>query len=195
MSNLYVFASRNINKIKEIESLVPLNIQLLGLQEINCYEDLPETHDTIEENSKEKALYVAEKYEVNCIAEDSGLEVNALNGEPGVHSAHYSGSRDANKNIALVLDKLRNEKNRVANFKTVFTLITDGEILQFTGIVTGEIHTSATGINGFGYDPIFIPNGYNITFGEMSPVDKASISHRTKAFTLLKHYLELKFKN
>ncbi len=184
-----VFATNNPNKIKEVKAILPATIYLLGLRDIGCAEELPETHRTIEENSLEKAVYVREKYGYDCFAEDSGLEVHALDGEPGVDSAYYSGSRDAEANIRLLLQKLRGEENRRANFKTVFTLNRIGEINQFIGIVTGHISKAPLGNNGFGYDPIFVPDGYDQTFAQLSKDVKLSISHRTKAFELMTNFL------
>lgn len=192
MKQQIVFATRNANKLLEIQKLLPDTFQVIGLDEIQCYEELPETHDTIEANSLEKAEYVFNRYRVACFTEDSGLEVVALNGAPGVNSAHYSGSRNADDNIALVLSKLDGIADRSARFKTVFTFKSAAETRQFTGIVTGEIALTPIGTNGFGYDPIFVPTGYNSTFAQMQPVDKIAISHRSKAFILLKSYLEKK---
>ncbi len=188
-----VFATNNRNKIKEVKELLPASLLILSLQDIGCVEELPETHATIEENSLEKAVYVHEKYGYDCFAEDSGLEVAALDGEPGVDSAHYSGSRDANANIRLLLLNMRSETNRNAKFKTVFTLIYAGQINQFVGIVTGHISDKPKGTEGFGYDPVFIPDGYEFTYAQMDPVLKSAISHRAKAFNLLTDYLKQYF--
>lgn len=192
MKKKLVFATRNNNKILEIQKLLPDTIDVIGLKEIHCYEELPETHDTIEANSLEKAEYVFNKYHVDCFAEDSGLEIEYLNGAPGVNSAHYSGSRNPADNIALVLNELGTTVNRKARFKTVFTLKSAFETRQFSGIVTGDITLTPRGTSGFGYDPIFVPTGYLTTFAEMQPIEKIAISHRTKAFILLKEYLKKK---
>jgi len=188
-----VFATANKNKIKEVKMVVPETIKIRSLEDIGCYEEIPETHFTIEENSMEKAQYVFEKYGCNCFSEDSGLGVLALNGEPGVFSAHYSGSRDAAENINLLLLNLRNIEDRRAEFKTVFTLVIENSYNQFTGIVTGKIMLSGLGTNGFGYDPVFIPDGAALTFGQMTPEEKNKFSHRAKAFRLLTEYLNKNF--
>lgn len=188
-----VFATNNRHKIKEVKAALPPALKILSLKDIGCFEELPETHSTIEENSLEKAVYVHEKYGYDCFAEDSGLEVEALNGEPGVDSAHYAGSRDPEANIRLLLLNLRNRTDRKARFKTVFTLIFRSEINQFSGIVTGHIAMKPEGTNGFGYDPVFIPDGYDLTFGQLAPEIKSSISHRAKAFGLMTDYLKLDF--
>lgn len=180
-----VFATNNKHKIKEVKAILPPAISILGLKDIGCTEELPETHSTIEENSLEKAVYVYEKYGFECFAEDSGLEVEALDGEPGVDSAHYSGSRNADANINLLLLNLRGATSRRAKFKTVFTLVTADNKDQFHGIVTGEIISERRGEHGFGYDPVFVPDGHLLTFGEMDEWEKIKISHRTKAFEKL----------
>ncbi len=184
-----VFATNNNNKLKEVRRILPPSITLLSLKDIGCTDELPETHSNIEENSWEKAIYVYEKYGENCFAEDSGLEVEALNGEPGVDSAHYSGNRNADNNIQLLLHNLKGITNRNARFKTVFTLVMDGDKFQFTGIVTGKIADTPRGSAGFGYDPVFIPDGSDKTFAEIDPVEKVLISHRSKAFNLLTGHL------
>lgn len=188
-----VFATANKNKINEVKTMLPKTIEIRSLGDIGCMEELPETHFTIEENSREKAEYVFEKYGCNCFAEDSGLEVFALNGEPGVFSAHYSGTRNASENINLVLLNMRGKTDRRAQFKTVFTLVIENSYNQFTGIVTGKITEMPAGISGFGYDPIFIPDGATITFAEMNPVEKNSKSHRSIAFKLLTEFLHENF--
>jgi XTP/dITP diphosphohydrolase len=178
----FVFATGNAHKIYEIQTVLPAHLSILSLRDIGCFEELPETHNTIEENSMEKALYIYQKYGYPCFAEDSGLEVMALNGEPGVNSAHYSGTRDADANIRLLLLNMRNEVNRKAQFKTVFTLICPELTDQYFGIVTGKITETPRGTNGFGYDPVFIADGFGLTFAEMPSEQKTAISHRTKAF-------------
>lgn len=191
--NTLVFATGNVNKVKEVQMLLPQGFLIQGLADIGCTEELPETHNTIEANSLEKAQYVFEKYGVNCFAEDTGLEVEILDGEPGVDTAFYSGSRDAQKNMELLLLNLRNEKNRSARFKTVFTLFMNGAYHQFEGIVTGKIADKPIGDKGFGYDPVFIPDGADITFGEMEPAQKKAYSHRAKAFNLMTAFLVANF--
>lgn len=188
-----VFATANKNKISEVQSLLPATIELKSLADIGCLEEIPETHFTIEENSREKAEYIFEKYGCNCFSEDSGLEVFALNGEPGVFSAHYSGTRNASENINLLLLNMRGKTDRRAQFKTVFTLVIENSYNQFIGIVTGKIAEMPAGTSGFGYDPIFIPDGAAITFAQMNTAEKNSMSHRTIAFTLLTEFLNKNF--
>lgn len=174
-----VFASNNQNKIKEIQALLPNTIQILSLEAIGCNEEIPETADTIEGNAIQKADYVTKKYGYNCFADDTGLEVEALNGEPGVFSARYAGEqKDANDNMNKLLDNLKDKTNRNANFKTVICLNLNGEQYLFTGIINGKIITEKIGTNGFGYDPIFIADGYTNTFAELTLQEKSSISHR-----------------
>ena len=190
-----VFATGNVNKVKEVQLLLPEGFLIQGLADIGCMEELPETHYTIEANSLEKAQYVHEKYGVNCFAEDTGLEVEALDGEPGVDTAFYSGTRDANKNMQLLLLNMRNATDRSARFKTVFTLFVNGVYHQFVGIVTGKIAEKQIGDKGFGYDPIFVPDGADITFGEVEPTQKKHFSHRAKAFNLMTAFLTTNFEN
>lgn len=185
-----VFASNNKNKIKEIQLLVPNFIQIMSLEDIGCLEEIPETANTIEGNAILKANYVTEKYGYNCFADDSGLEIDVLNGEPGVYSARYAGEpKDDNKNIQKVLANLKDKSNRKANFKTVICLNIDGQQHLFTGIINGEIIDEKIGNNGFGYDPIFVADGYKKTFAELSIEEKSSISHRGKAVRLLVDFL------
>jgi XTP/dITP diphosphohydrolase len=185
-----VSATNNKNKIKEIKQLLPTSIKLLSLEDINCLEDIPETSETIEGNAIQKAEYVYNKYGLNCFADDTGLEIDALNGEPGVYSARYAGEqKDANDNMDLVLNKLNGVDNRNARFITVIALIIDGKTTCFKGVVDGIITTEKSGSEGFGYDPIFKPNGYHITFSEMSLAEKNKISHRAKAVMKLTKYL------
>ena len=185
-----VSATNNKNKIKEIKQLLPTSINLLSLEDINCLEDIPETAETIEGNAIQKAKYVYDKYKLNCFADDTGLEIDALNGEPGVYSARYAGEqKDANDNMNLVLQKLNGIENRNARFITVIALIIDGNTTCFKGIVEGFITTKKSGSEGFGYDPIFKPNGFGITFSEMSLIEKNKISHRAKAVMKLTKYL------
>lgn len=189
----FVFATNNKHKIKEVKQILPPHFSILSLQDIGCNEDLPETHSTIEANSMEKAAYVFQKYGLDCFAEDSGLEVFALNGEPGVNSAFYSGTREADANIRLLLHNMKFEENRKAQFKTVFSLISSKRTDQFVGIVTGNILDEPRGTNGFGYDPVFVPDGYTQSFAEMNPVEKIALSHRTKAFRSMTEYVEKHF--
>ncbi len=174
-----VFASNNANKIKEIQQLIPASIEIVSLQDIGCTEDIPETADTIEGNAILKANYVTQKYGLNCFADDSGLEVETLNGAPGVYSARYAGEpkNDENNMDKLIL-ALKNEANKKANFKTVICLNINGEQLLFTGTINGTITDTKTGENGFGYDPIFIAEGLTKTFAELTMQEKSTISHR-----------------
>ena len=174
-----VFASNNPNKIKEIQLIVPKSFQIIGLQDIGCTEEIEETAHTIEGNAILKANYIYEKYGLNCFADDSGLEVDYLNGKPGVHSARYAGlQKKDTDNIAKLLSDLKNQTNRKANFKTVIALQYNNELLLFTGIIAGLITEEQIGTNGFGYDPIFKPENCNQTFAEMNHYQKAEISHR-----------------
>ena len=185
-----VFASNNQNKIKEIQLLLPNFFQILSLEDIGCFEEIPETADTIEGNAKLKANYVTEKFGCNCFADDTGLEVEALNGEPGVYSARYAGEhKDANDNMNKLLTNLKGKSNRRAQFKTVIALNFNGKQTLFTGIIKGKIIKEKIGANGFGYDPIFIAEGYHKTFAELSIEEKASISHRGMAVRQLVEFL------
>ena len=185
-----VFATNNLNKVKEVQALIPEHIKLLSLKDIGCLEDIPETQNTIEGNAIQKAQYVKEKYGYNCFADDTGLEVEALNGAPGVYSARYAGEqKDANDNMDKLLTELKNKSNRNAQFKTVIALHINNELKTFTGICEGEITTSKTGEQGFGYDPIFSPKGYTETFAEIPLTTKNSIGHRGKAVSLLVKHL------
>ena len=184
-----VFASNNKNKIQEIQALVPNTIQIVSLEEIGCFEDIPETADTIEGNAILKANYVTEKYGYDCFADDTGLEVEALNGAPGVYSARYAGEqKDANDNMDKLLFKLKDKTNRKANFKTVIALNLKGKQNLFSGIIHGKIIEEKIGANGFGYDPIFVADGYNKTFAELSMEEKSTISHRGIAVKQLIEY-------
>ena len=183
-----VFATNNTNKIREIELLLPSNFHIKKLSDINCVEELPETKSTIEENSAEKATYVAQKYKVNCFAEDSGLETEALNGRPGVDSAHYAGTRDANLNMDKVLADMNGINNRNAQFKTVITLVLNNKTHQFTGIFKGKIGTQKKGLYGFGYDPIFVLEDGR-TMAELMLEEKNKISHRSIATQKLLQFL------
>lgn len=177
-----VFATNNKNKIKEIKHLIGNSIELLSLADIGCVEDIPETADTIEENAIQKAEYVYKNYGFNCFADDTGLEIEALNGEPGVFSARYAGEqRSAEDNMNKVLDKMKNERDRRARFKTVISLIIDGNLNSFEGIVDGKITQVKSGNEGFGYDPIFKPEGFELTYSEMDLELKNKMSHRALA--------------
>lgn len=186
-----IFASNNTNKVKEIQNQVPSFIQVITLDEIGCTEDIEETGTTIEENAIIKANYITQKYGMPCFADDTGLEIEALNGEPGVYSARYAGEdKNADKNMDLVLKKMQNESNRKAQFKTVFALNINNEQHLFTGIVEGEIRKEKTGTNGFGYDPIFEPEQLGKTFAEMTLDEKNTLSHRGRAVNQLVNFLK-----
>ena len=189
-----VFATNNKNKIKEVQKLLPTNIKLIGLKDIGCKDDIPETQHTIKENSIQKVNYINSKYNLDCFADDTGLEISALNGDPGVFSARYAGSeRNSKKNIEKVLKNLNNIKNRNARFKTVIALSYKGEILTFEGVCEGVISNEIQGDGGFGYDPIFKPNGINKTFAELSFDEKNKISHRAIAIKkLIDYFIKLK---
>ncbi|WP_125719320.1 non-canonical purine NTP diphosphatase [Flavobacterium ustbae] len=185
-----VFASNNKNKIAEIQSMLPESITILSLEDINCLEDIPETADTIEGNAILKANYVTQKYGYDCFADDTGLEVHALNGEPGVYSARYAGEqKNADDNMNKLLEALKNEENRSAQFKTVITLNLKGKQYLFTGIVKGNITLEKRGTNGFGYDPIFKPENYSETFAQLPLETKNTIGHRGKAVKQLIDFL------
>ncbi len=185
-----VFATNNSNKILEIQSMLPNNIEIISLESIGCHEDIPETAETIEGNAIQKANYVLDKYGFDCFADDTGLEVTTLNNEPGVFSARYAGEqRNADDNMNKLLSKLENESNRKAQFKTVICLNLKGKQYLFTGIAKGVITLQKTGNGGFGYDPIFRPEGYSETFAEISLEIKNEISHRGKATRELIEFL------
>lgn len=184
-----VFATNNAHKLEEVQQMVGDKFILKSLNDIGCTDDIPETGVTFEENAKQKTDYLVSKYNVNCFGDDSGLEINALDGEPGVYSARYSGSRDMEKNIDLVLEKLQGKADRSARFKTIISLFVNGEHHFFEGTVEGRIINERTGTEGFGYDPIFIPNGYEKTFAEMSLEEKNKISHRSQAVAKLVDFL------
>lgn len=186
-----IIATGNPNKVKEIKAKISdLNIELLSLKDINFKEELPETQNTIEGNSEQKANYLFNKTNLNCFADDTGLIIEALNNEPGVYSARYAGENaNSEENMSLVLQKLKGISNRKAKFKTVITLILNNKKHTFSGEIKGHITEKKSGTEGFGYDPIFIPNGYNITFSEMSLKEKNIISHRAIAIQKLINFL------
>jgi len=185
-----IFASNNKNKVQEIQNQVPKSIQIVTLDEIGCTEDIAEIGTTLEENAIIKANYITEKYGLPCFADDTGLEIDALNGEPGVYSARYAGEdKNADKNMDLVLEKLSNSTNRKAQFKTVIALNINNEQHLFTGIVEGEVRNKKTGTQGFGYDPIFEPENLGKTFAEMSLEEKNKLSHRGRAVEQLINFL------
>jgi XTP/dITP diphosphohydrolase len=188
-----VFATNNANKINEIQSMLPENLQIISLESIGCLEEIPETAATIEENAIMKANYVTQKYGYDCFADDTGLEVEALHGEPGVFSARYAGEqRNADDNMNKVLQALEGQANRKAQFKTVICLNLNSQQTLFTGIAKGEITLEKSGNEGFGYDPIFRPEGFETTFAEMTLQLKNEISHRGKATNQLIAFLNQK---
>jgi XTP/dITP diphosphohydrolase len=188
-----VFASNNKNKIKEFQQQLPATLNILSLEDIGCYEEIPETADTIEGNSILKANYVTQKYGCDCFADDTGLEVEVLHGAPGVFSARYAGEqKNSDDNMEKLLGALSDISNRNAQFKTVITLNLNGKQHLFTGVARGQITLAKTGNKGFGYDPIFRPDGYQETFAELSSTIKNQISHRGKAAQQLISFLKKK---
>lgn len=186
-----VFATNNKNKLKEVQALVPKHITLLSLVDINCNEDIPETQATIEGNARQKADYIKTQYGYDCFADDTGLEVDALDAAPGVYSARYAGpERDATANMDKLLKELSNKDNRAAQFKTVIALHLNGAFHEFTGLCRGKIINEKRGGQGFGYDPIFQPEGYESTFAQMDLSLKNQIGHRGKAIRKLIDFLK-----
>lgn len=188
------FATNNEHKTEEIRTQLGSFFLLKNLQDIGCFEELPETQATIEGNSFQKAKYVFDRYHIPCFADDTGLEVEELNGEPGVYSARYGGEQKSSEdNIHLLLTKLETAHNRKARFRTVITLAEADGISTFEGIVNGVILKEKRGVSGFGYDPVFQPDGYNKTFAEMSLLEKSTISHRALAVKKLINFLNQKY--
>lgn len=184
------FATNNKNKLKEIQNLVPEGIIIQSLSEIGCDQDIPETGFTLKENAQQKSDYIIQRYKVNCFSDDTGLEIKSLNDEPGVFSARYAGpQKNSEDNIDLVLDNLKGKEDRSAQFKTVISLYLDGKQYFFEGVCKGTITKERSGSEGFGYDPIFIPEGYKTTFAEMSMDEKNKISHRGRAVQKLIEFL------
>lgn len=184
-----VFATNNKNKLDEVKAIVGDRFFIKSLDEIGCYDDIPETGDTFEENAKQKSDYLYRHFQLDSFADDSGLEVETLNNEPGVYSARYSGTRNMEDNIDLLLEKLGNNTNRRACFRTVISLYFNKEQHFFEGVIYGQITHERRGTEGFGYDPVFVPNGYDRTFAEMSATEKNDISHRAIATRKLGAYL------
>lgn len=185
-----VFATHNPNKVREINEMLDGAIEIIGLDDIGCTEDIAETQSTMKGNALQKARYVHKKYNINCFSEDTGLEVDILNGAPGVKTARYAGERkDPEANMAKLLGKLYGQTNRGAQFHTVIALILEGKEYCFDGIARGSISNEKIGEGGFGYDPVFIPEGYEKTFAELDAEEKNSISHRGKATAQLKDFL------
>lgn len=186
-----VFATNNKHKLAEVNKILGSQFEIVGLKDIGCNEDIPETADTLEGNASQKSKYIYEKYGVDCFADDTGLEVEALNMEPGVYSARYAGpQRNAEDNMKKLLLNLDEINNRKARFRTVISLILNGHEYLFEGIANGEILRAKQGEEGFGYDPIFQPEGYSVSFAEMDTNEKNKISHRGRAVTKLIEYLK-----
>jgi XTP/dITP diphosphohydrolase len=189
------FATNNTHKIEEVKAILEENFQLVSLRELGYTGDLREDYDTLEENADQKASFVYNQFQASCFADDSGLEVFALGNEPGVKSARYAGDhRNDHDNTSLLLKNLANKASRRARFRTIISLIIDAETHHFEGIVEGTIADSPRGNNGFGYDPIFIPDGYDKTFAELDMAEKNKISHRARAVKKLADYLNSAFR-
>jgi len=185
-----VFATNNQYKTAEVNKLLQGKYEVLNLSDIGCETDIPETGSSFAENANLKSHYVAANYQMDCFADDSGLEVEALNNEPGIFSARYSGVRDDRANLLFLLDRLKGEVNRAARFKTVISLVQGGETFLFEGVIEGTIREVPVGDQGFGYDPVFEPLGYEQTFAEMSMAQKNEISHRAIAMRKLIAFLK-----
>ena len=190
MLKTIVFATHNPHKLEEVRSMLPRGIHLKSLEDIGCHEPIPETGETLEENALIKAAYVSQTYGLDCFADDTGLEVEALNGAPGVFSARYAGPNgNAHANMAKLLGALQGEGHRKARFRTVIALILDGRTHMFEGVVQGEILSRAEGTEGFGYDPLFRPEGSDRSFARYTMEEKNAVSHRGKAFRKLEAFL------
>ena len=185
-----VFATNNSNKIKEVSNLISNQIAIISLKDIGCKEDIVESENTIIDNAILKANYIKNNYGYDCFADDTGLEVDFLNGRPGVHSKRFAGENSTDElNMKKLLECMEESKNRNARFRTVIALNINNQVITFTGVCEGEILKQRRGNNGFGYDPIFLPKGYNNSFGEMSVIEKNEIAHRSKAVKKLINYL------
>lgn len=189
-----VFATNNKHKIKEVQSVIGNTFKVVSLSDIRCFTDIPETADTLEGNALLKARFVWDKYKIDCFADDTGLEVKALNNAPGVFSARYAGEgKNAEDNMVKVLNEIKEQKDRSARFRTVIALIVCGKEYTFEGIINGHLIEEKKGLEGFGYDPIFIPEGYDRTFAELGSEIKNTISHRAIAVNKLKTFLHERF--
>ncbi|MCD8044100.1 MAG: non-canonical purine NTP diphosphatase [Tannerellaceae bacterium] len=185
-----VFATNNKHKLEEVKSILSSKLEIVSLSEINCFNDIPETADTLEGNALQKAYYIKEHFNIDCFADDTGLEVEALNNAPGVYSARYAGeAHNAEANMQKLLKELEGAENRKARFRTVIALLLDGKEYIFEGIVNGKIIEEKRGNEGFGYDPVFVPDGYNQTFAELGMDIKNNISHRAQAIKKLADFL------
>lgn len=187
----FVFSTNNAHKLEEVRDILGEKMEVLSLKEIGCHDDIPETADTLEGNALQKARYIYERYHADCFADDTGLEVEALHGAPGVYSARYAGGNghDSEANMRKLLADMEGMENRKARFRTVFALIVNGKEHLFEGIVKGTILKTRRGTSGFGYDPIFVPEGHTETFAEMGNALKNQISHRAVATRKLCHFL------
>lgn len=185
-----VFATNNPHKLEEVRAILQQKFEVAGLADIGCHREIPETGTTLEENASIKSHYVVNQYQTDCFADDTGLEVDALEGKPGVYSARYAGENASyEQNVDKLLLELAGKTNRDARFRTVISLVMDDKEYQFEGIVDGKIINERKGKDGFGYDPVFMPNGYDQTFAEMDASLKNSISHRAKAVQKLVKFL------
>lgn len=190
MRKKLVFATNNAHKLEEIRAILNDKVDILSLSDIDCHADIPETADTLEGNARQKAMYIYEHYGMDCFADDTGLEVESLNGAPGVYSARYAGEgHDSQANMRKLLHEMQGKNNRKAQFRTIISLIEKGEEHQFEGTVKGQIIEEKRGETGFGYDPIFQPEGYELTFAELGHDVKNKISHRARAVSALCDYL------
>jgi XTP/dITP diphosphohydrolase len=186
-----VFATNNPNKLAEVKALLPAGIEILSLQDINFKEELPENSDTLEDNAAQKAFYIYDNYGYNCFSDDTGLEIHALDRRPGVYSARYAGlDCNAEDNMQKVLVEMKNEENRDASFRTIISLVIEGKEFQFEGEVEGQIIPEKWGDDGFGYDPIFLPDGFEKSFAQMDMQQKGKISHRGLAVKQLIEFLK-----
>lgn len=184
-----IFATNNTHKLEEIRSMLEGRVLVKSLSDIHFQEDIPETGDTFHENASQKSRYITERFGIDCFADDSGLEVEALDREPGVYSARYAGSRDMDLNMELLLNNLKGISNRTASFCTVISLLLDGQEYFFEGRISGNIINEKRGVKGFGYDPLFVPLGHDRTFAEMQAQEKNAISHRAIAVRKLAEFL------
>ncbi len=188
-----VFATNNAHKLEEVKAILEPEYQIVSLMELGCFDDIPETEKTLDGNALLKARYIFDKYGVDCFADDTGLEVKALNGEPGVYSARYAGeANNAQENMKKLLKNMTGVENREACFRTVIALIESGEVRFFEGKIEGKIAEAPKGTAGFGYDPVFVPNGYQLSFAELGLEEKNKISHRALAVEKLTKYLKSK---
>ena len=190
MSRKLVFATHNAHKVDEVRAILPASVELVGLAALGCHDEIPETGDTLRDNALQKVQYIHDRFGVDCFADDTGLEVEALDGAPGVYSARYAGEpADFAKNRTKLLAALTGISNRRAQFRTVVSLILNDKTYFFEGIVTGRIIAEERGVGGFGYDSLFVPDGYDKTFAELPAATKNSISHRARAMAQLTDFL------